>query len=144
MTSTDYILGGFIITYNRPEILRQTILKVLAQSRPPDILVIAVNGNAAKTEEVLTQLGDSRIRHYPLRENRGPARGASRAIGRLLEYRCDYIYWGDDGNPPPEHNIFEQLITILREHSEIGGTGTAGTLWDWQRGKSKRIPDSEL
>ena len=54
-------LGGFIITYNRPEILGDTITKVFAQSFPPEILWIVDNSEGLETYHLISSLEDSRI-----------------------------------------------------------------------------------
>jgi GT2 family glycosyltransferase len=132
-------LGGFIITYNRPEILRDTILKVFAQSLPPAFLWIIDNSEGLETEHLVATMGDSRIRIYRMGYNAGPAGGA--AVGlKLCELDgADWIYWGDDNDPPFREDCFERLLSIRDEHPFCGILGAVGQFFDRRRGVIKRV-----
>lgn len=138
------LFGGFIITFNRPQILKETILHLRRQTRPLDLLLIADNGNAEETRAVLAEIGETGIHHHIFGDNIGPAGAAAFSLRWLAEQGCDFIYWGDDDNPPQSPDILERSLSLLQAQNKPAGVGIAGTLWDWTKGKVAPIPDSDL
>ena len=70
--------GGFIITYNRPELLIQTINSVFQQTFPPELLWIIDNSDNVDTEFRFKNFEDKRVRYFRMGYNAGPAGGAKK------------------------------------------------------------------
>jgi GT2 family glycosyltransferase len=133
-------LGGFIITYNRPEVLRDTILKVFAQSLPPAFLWIIDNSEGLGTDHLIATMGDSRIRIYRMGYNAGPAGAAAVGLKLCAEDGAEWIFWGDDNDPPFRVDCFERLLAVRDENPFCGILGAVGQFFDRKKGVIKRVP----
>ncbi|TAE20248.1 MAG: glycosyltransferase, partial [Bacteroidetes bacterium] len=92
-------LAGFIITYNRVNILPDTVEKILAQSFPPEKLLIVDNSEGTETEEWVKTVPHLPLHYYRVGYNSGPAGGAAIGLQKLAEEGYEWIYWGDDNDP---------------------------------------------
>ena len=131
--------GGFIITYNRPEILKETISQVFAQTFPPDVLWVIDNSENLDTDYLIASLLDSRIKYYQMGYNAGPAGAAVKGLELCAEDGLDWIYWGDDNDPPFRLDCFERLLAIKEKHPFCGVIGAVGQFFDRKKGVIKRI-----
>jgi glycosyltransferase involved in cell wall biosynthesis len=52
---------GFIMTYNRTDILEETINTVLSQTYPPEKILIVDNGDDDKTKRLIESLNSYKI-----------------------------------------------------------------------------------
>lgn len=68
--------AGFIITYNRPKVLHETILKIFSQSYPPGKIWIIDNSEDFNTQALIDQINDDRLIYYRVGFNSGPAGAA--------------------------------------------------------------------
>jgi rhamnopyranosyl-N-acetylglucosaminyl-diphospho-decaprenol beta-1,3/1,4-galactofuranosyltransferase len=93
-----------IVTHNRCQLLLRCIDHVLAQSRPPDHLVVINNGSTDNTEAELS----GRQVHCITQDNVGSAGGWHRAITHGLDNGFDWIWLMDDDGYP-EHKALELL-----------------------------------
>lgn len=132
-------LGGFIITYNRSEILRETISKVFAQSFPPEQIWIIDNSEDDATLSMIISLQDGRIKYFKMGFNAGPAGGAAKGLELCFKDGFDWIYWGDDNDPPFRNDCFERLLAIRNENPYCGILGVVGHFFDRKKGEIKRI-----
>lgn len=132
-------LGGFIITYNRSEILMDTIAKVFAQSYPPEFLWIIDNSENLETDHAIATLMDPRLRYHRMGYNAGPAGAAATGLKLCSNDGADWIFWGDDNDPPFRFDCFERLLAIRNEHPFCGVIGTVGHFFDRRKGVIKRI-----
>ena len=132
-------LGGFIITYHRPEVLLQTIDSVFSQSHPPDFLWIIDNSDNLETDLAIAGLLDSRIKYLRMGYNAGPAGAAAKGLELCTKDGADWIYWGDDNDPPFRSDCFEKLLSISDEHPFCGVLGAVGHFFDRKKGVIKRI-----
>ena len=116
------VIGNLVTTiipaYNRPEMLRQAVESVLAQTWRPIEIIIADDGSTDETQEV----GKSYERTHPgviryvWNPNRGP--GPARESGRQLA-RGEFIqYLDSDDTLWPRK--FEVQIAALRGHPGCG------------------------
>ncbi|MFC3880923.1 glycosyltransferase [Algoriphagus namhaensis] len=131
--------GGFIITYNRPEILLQTIDQIFAQTYPPELLWIIDNSEGLITDHLIASLLDSRIKFYRMGYNSGPAGAAAKGLELCGKEGLDWIYWGDDNDPPFRNDCFERLLAIREVNPFVGVLGTVGQFFDRKKGVIKRI-----
>ncbi|MBB6327824.1 GT2 family glycosyltransferase [Algoriphagus iocasae] len=131
--------GGFIITYNRPEILRDTISKIFAQTYPPEVLWVIDNSESLATDYAIASLQDSRIRYYRMGYNAGPAGAAAKGLEICGKEGLDWIYWGDDNDPPFRVDCFERLLDRIDVNPFVGVIGAMGQFFDRKKGVVKRI-----
>ena len=99
-----------IVTYNRSKLLERCIDHVLAQTRPPDALIVINNSSTDDTEEMLKRKGVD----YITQANVGGAGGFARAIAYALEQDFDAVWlMDDDGYPNP--TALEHLTDAWRD-----------------------------
>ncbi len=132
-------LGGFIITYNRPKILLETIRKLFDQSFPPELLWIVDNSENLETDHAIAGLLDPRIKYYRMGYNAGPAGAAKKGLELCGAEDLDWIYWGDDNDPPFFEDTFEKLLSIQDANPYCGIIGSVGHFFDRKKGVIKRI-----
>ncbi len=139
--------AGFIITYNRPVKLTETIEKVLSQTYSPEKLWIIDNSDNEDTERKINTLTYENVIYHKVGYNAGPAGAAKIGLCLAAEEGVDWIYWGDDDDPPVFPNVFERLFNIIRLESasyKIGQIGIVGQYFDEKRGLLVRISDKQL
>ena len=131
--------GGFIITYNRSEIILQTIHEIFAQSLPPELLWIIDNSDSLETDQAIASTFDSRLKYYRMGYNSGPAGAAVKGLELCGFEGLDWIYWGDDNDPPEEQDCFERLLANRIENPYCGVIGSVGQFFDRNKGVIKRV-----
>lgn len=139
--------AGFIITYNRPDILKGSIEKTFAQTFPPEKIWIIDNSEGSETKDLIQSL-----EHYPLAYihmgyNAGPAGAAAKGLELVAADGYDWIYWGDDDDPPPTLDTFERLFDSLTKSAfsnQIGQLGIVGQQFDSKWGLIVRTSDQAL
>jgi glycosyltransferase involved in cell wall biosynthesis len=138
-------VGAFVMTYMRPAVLKETLTRLLSQTRPPDVILIVDNEGCQATAQVGEQLGDPRVTYQCMPDNRGPAGAAAVGLQRLSQEGCDWIYWGDDNDPPAFPDDLGRLVTIAAAATEdVPAVGIGGCLFNWTTGESERLLDSTL
>jgi GT2 family glycosyltransferase len=137
--------GAFVITFHRASILRETLKTILNQTRRPDVVLVVDNGNSVRTQEVVKEFARDNVVYYPLDKNLGPAGASAEALRWLRREGYEWVYWGDDDNPPNTADTLERLAAIASSQGkDVGGIGAVGSLFDWEKGELRRIPDEEL
>lgn len=137
--------ASFVTTFNRPERLRRTLEITLAQSRPPDLLLVIDNGDPGVAEPVVAEFTGPGVAFHSMGENTGPAGAAAYGLGRLAAEGYDWIGWGDDDTPPKTGDTFERLLRLAADGpGDLGGVGAVGARFDWHRGELVRLADLEL
>lgn len=132
-------LGAFIITYHRPQILLNTIKVVFSQTYPPDFIWIIDNSEDLETDHAVASLLNSRIRYYRMGYNGGPAGAAAKGLELCAKEGVDWIYWGDDNDPPFRQDCFERLLLIKDVNPFVGVLGCVGQFFDRKKGVIKRV-----
>lgn len=132
-------LGGFIITYHRPAILKETIKQIFDQTFPPAFLWVIDNSENMETDVLVASLLDSRIKYHRMGYNSGPAGAAARGLELCVADGADWVYWGDDNDPPFRNDCFERLLAIRDENPYCGVLGAVGHFFDRKKGVIKRI-----
>src|SRR5687768_7215833 len=92
--------AGFIMTYERSDLLLSTIKTIFDQTISPKKLLIIDNSKSDKTEILIKQLNDPRVFYHKQGYNSGPAGAARTGLQILAAEGYDWIYWGDDDDPP--------------------------------------------
>lgn len=137
-------LGGFIITYNRPQTLLDTIQKVFEQTVSPELLYIIDNSDNLETDHSIAGLLDPRIKYHQMGYNAGPAGAAKKGLELCANEGLDWIYWGDDNDPPQHSDTFEKLLAIKDDNPYCGVLGAVGHFFDYKKGEIKRIQSKLL
>ncbi len=132
-------LGAFVITYNRPDILLVTIQVIFGQTHPPDFLWVIDNSENLETDHAIARLLDPRVRCYRMGYNAGPAGGAAKGLELCTRDGADWIFWGDDNDPPFRQDCFERLLAIRDINPFCGVLGAVGHFFDRKKGIIKRI-----
>lgn len=128
--------AAFIITYKRPEILKNTITNLLSQQYPPSEILIVDNSPDRLTEELIAKLDNPKITYFRVGHNSGPAGGSKLGLKILANKGYKWIYWGDDNNPPRDESVFRRMfecLSILENgKNKIGAlSGKGGKLNDF-------------
>ena len=149
MSDGNGLFAGFVMTYRRPKILARTLEALLGQTRVPELLLVVDNAASPATEEVVAGCQTDRVVYHPMAENLGPAGAAKTALQRLTRLGFDWIYWGDDDDPPRMPDDLETLLGFAREgkfqpDSRLAGVALSGVRWNWSTGAPQRIQDREL
>ena len=136
--------GAFIMTYERETILIDTIDKVLSQTFPPEKILIVDNSATQKTAELMLTLHNPKVVYHKVGYNSGPAGAAAIGLQLLAAEGYDWIYWGDDDDPPIFENTFEILIKTALSDPKCGCVGVVGQFFNKKTGFVKRVPDAML
>lgn len=138
-------LGAFVMTRNRPHFLMKTLQLLSSQSRPPDHILVIDNGPSEQTAAIVSAFSPSLVGYHAMHENVGPAGAAAYALERLSEEKYDWIYWGDDDDPPASSDTIERLMKVAETaDANVGAVGAVGSKWDWDKGEIRRLPDHLL
>lgn len=95
-----------IPTYNRADIIKNSIQSILNQSYTKYELIIVDDGSADNTKAVISEINDSRVRYIKMPENRGA--GAARNEG-VKQARYDYIAFQDSDDYWKEEKLGKQM-----------------------------------
>lgn len=140
--------AAFIMTYERPGIIVATIEELLKQSFPPEYLLVIDNSLSHDTEEILKPMRSLSIGYYRVGENRGPAGAARIGLQKLSGMGFQWVFWGDDDNPPRDRNMLSHLfgkIHILEENGvNIGVYGGKGGKFNPLTGRIRTLANKEL
>lgn len=131
--------GGFVITYNRPDVLQVTLDKLFTQTCPPEIIWVIDNSENLETDHAIASLLDSRIKYFRMGHNAGPAGAAAMGLKLCFEEGLDWILWADDNDPPFFPDTFEKLLAIRDENPFCGIIGSVGHFFDRKKGVIKRV-----
>jgi glycosyltransferase involved in cell wall biosynthesis len=134
--------AAFIMTYERPTILHETIGRLLEQTLRPEKILVVDNSISYETEGLIKDLNDPAIEYFRVGYNSGPAGAAKRGLQRLVEEGYDWIHWADDDDPARFNDAFE--ILLKQTTPDIGVIGAVGSLFDWRTGLKKRYRDDQL
>lgn len=136
-------LGAFVVTYRRPDHLRETIRVLFAQSRPPDLVLVVDNANSEETRNLAMGWVGGRVVYEAPGSNLGSAGGTEYGFRRMAAMGFDLIYCGDDDDPPRTSDTLERVVEAI-ETSGADGSGAVGHRWSWKTGRLDRLKDEEL
>lgn len=144
----DTRLGAFIMTYNRPAILLDTIEKLLSQSKPPEYILVVDNSPGEETERAVRSLNNRQVDYHRMGYNAGPAGAADVGLKRVADMGFDWVFWGDDDDPPPNRESIERVLCIIEKYElnpqDIGVMGMIGGRLNRRTGRTANFANKEL
>jgi GT2 family glycosyltransferase len=136
--------AAFIVTYNRAEILMDTIQKILTQTLPPEKIIVVDNGTTDETRLKLAEFFPQ-VGYIKMSYNAGPAGGNSVGLETLAKEGYQWIFQGDDNDPPPTPDTFEKLVNLGDSYGEkCGQVGMVGSRFNKYTGLLQRPTNEEL
>lgn len=146
--NSSFSFAAFIMTYERPAILRNTIDALFSQTLPPEKILIVDNSESEDTRAMISELNYPGVDYYRVGYNSGPAGAAKIGLQKLVAEGYQWIYWGDDDNPPPESDVFEVLLKngseLIDNGIKLGAIGASGSLFNKFSGKLQRLKNKDL
>ncbi|MFC4873594.1 glycosyltransferase [Negadavirga shengliensis] len=136
--------AGFIITYQRPDVLLETVSRVFSQTVPPERLWIIDNSEDDRTQIAVRDSKDPRLEYVRVGYNGGPALGARMGLELTAKAGYRWIYWGDDNDPPGYQDTFEKLVKLGEKRPQCGVLGAVGQYFDRKNGQVRRVPSEVL
>lgn len=137
--------AAFIMTYERPGILKATIESLLEQSYPPQKILVVDNSESFETQQLVEAYKCPDIVYLRMGYNSGPAGAAKVGLETLAAEGFQWIYWGDDDNPPDFPDSIEQLVRIIHQSGrKLGIVGAVGQYFSTLKGEVHRVPDAVL
>ena len=136
--------AGFIMTYERETILNDTIQAIFSQTLSPEKILIVDNSATHKTEELIKTLNNPKVIYHRVGYNSGPAGAAAIGLQILANEGYDWIYWGDDDDPPVFNTTFEILLKTALTDLKCGCVGVVGQFFNRKSGFIKRVLDEQL
>lgn len=136
--------AAFVVTFNRAEILMDTIDKILTQTMPPEKLLVVDNGSTDETKKKLDELYPQ-VAYLRMGYNAGPAGGDKVGLEILAKEGYEWIFWGDDNDPPPTPDTFEKLVKLAESYDgKCGQVGMVGSRFNKFTGLLQRASTEEL
>lgn len=142
-----------MVTYNRFDVLLQSIRAITEQTRPVDYFVIADNCSTDGTVSKLTEL-DIQTDIVELKDNLGYAEGLFEGMQfALSKYRDIDLFWLMDDDSHPKQDTLSNLLNIKNKfpfQGLISVTGFIDTIWKGPvrfsnyKSKNARVKNSEL
>ena len=106
-------VAALVVTYNRPEDLRQCVAALMAQTLPPTMILVLDNAGPVPAKEILNPSETLKILRLPI--NLGGAGGFSAGLAEILKQDHEAIDWiwllDDDAIPEPQ--ALSRLIESL-------------------------------
>src|SRR5690348_13103165 len=94
-------ISAGVLTYNRKETLSRCLHAIVAQSEPPDEIIVLDNGSTDATCEFLKSSGLlPHVVLYSNSQNTGPAAGIEALLRLAIERGSDWIWFMDDDTIP--------------------------------------------
>lgn len=121
--------AAVVVTYNRKELLRTTINKLLAQEEAScDILIINNASNDGTEEMIKDEFWQDNILYFNTGVNLGGAGGFEFGVGRAVELGYEYV-WIMDDDTWPNKNALVELIKADRKLNGNWGFLSSASYW---------------
>lgn len=119
-------LGAFVISFERNDYIISTLDNINSQTCSPFSIVVIDNSFSQSIYNVIHDSDFSNIEYLKIGLNLGPAGASKIGLEKLTSEGFDWIYWGDDDDPPTDPYTFERLLSIARENPNSGIIGKIG------------------
>lgn len=144
----SYKFAAFVMTYERPEVALQTVKKLLDQSLPPEKILVVDNSDTDRTEDVFNCNTHGSISYFRVGNNSGPAGAACYGLKILADEGFDWIYWGDDDDPPKANSNFKELFEVLERaqaaYDDVGIVGKGAGKFNRLTSRTSSFMNREL
>lgn len=138
----------FVITYERPQALLNSLKKISSQTCVPTYILILDNSVTDKTEKIVQPFLNEKVRYLKIGYNSGPAGAAKKGLKALSDIGFDYLFWSDDDNPPRNSTFFAELLDgankLESEGEKWGIVGGKGGRLNYQTGRISSLSNNEL
>ena len=114
--------AAFIMTYERPDEVGIMLHKLKDQTYPPQKILVVDNSSTSRTADVVNSLAYPNVDYFRVGYNSGPAGAAHLGLKRLTAEGYEWIYWGDDDDPPENRNDFEEIFKVIERASHTYDT----------------------
>lgn len=127
-------ISAVIPTFRRPELICRAVRSALEQSRPPEEIIVVVDGRDPATIDALQSLHDPRIRPIMPDQHLGNAAARNRGVS---EARSEWIAFLDDDDQWLPEKLRTQIATAEQMANPypviacrmIARTGKADLIW---------------
>ncbi|PZX47639.1 glycosyltransferase [Algoriphagus chordae] len=137
-------IGSFIITFERTTHIKETIRTIQSQTLRCTTILVVDNSISQQISETIAGVLDEKTTICALGQNLGPAGAAKIGLQKLADEGYDWIYWGDDDDPPADELVFERLLNLTKKYPEAGAVGLGGGKFNRYTGRTKRLQNSDL
>ena len=135
---TDIRTHGVLVTFRRPEALRQHLERLAQQTRPLETLLVVDNDDDPDVADLIANhVSDTTdVRYLGLPGNPGPAGAIATAIKQTLQSHGDgWVVILDDDDPPPRNDTLEAMAastaSLVEADPRTGGVGLWGAGLRW-------------
>ena len=125
MTASTALVAAVIVTHDRREILRSTVHSLLAQSRPPDRIVVVDSGSPDGADDGVLELSPM-IDLVAVADNIGVAGGLAVGIRRAAETIDAAWSWLLDDDSPVGPESLERSLAAAAGIDDLGILGNRG------------------
>lgn len=144
----NYKFAAFVMTYERSNLILDSIEKLKSQVFPPEIVLIIDNSESNLSKDLILEQGFNDVIYHQMGYNSGPAGAAAYGLKELARLGYDWIYWGDDDNPPRDENVFSDLFSgieeLLNNRVRLGIIGEKGGKFNSITGRIRSLSNPEL
>lgn len=144
----NYKFAAFVMTYERSAIILDTIKKLQSQTFPPEVILIVDNSASNLTKDLIQDQAFQDVIYHQVGYNSGPAGAAYYGLKELTRSGYDWIYWGDDDNPPRNRHVIEDLFSgigyLAQRNFKLGVIGEKGGKFNLNTGRIRSLSNSEL
>lgn len=118
------VIVAVVVTYNRAELLRECLVALASQTRPPDSVLVIDNASTDDTRELLADWMPGRLqaaRAIRLNHNAGGAGGFAEGLRLALAGGADWVWMMDD-DAEPHPGALAELAAVAIEPSNVYGS----------------------
>lgn len=120
-------IAAIVVTYNRKDMLKECISKILSQTQQCDIVIID-NASTDGTDKLVLELQTERIHYHRLPQNTGGAGGYFEGILWAMGHKYEY-FWLLDDDTFPEKTALEELVSASQTLENKYGFLSSVALW---------------
>lgn len=129
-------VAAVIVTYNRLELLKESLAALKSQTRQPDRVYVVNNCSTDGTAEYLAAVSDGNlVQPINLERNIGGAGGFSLGMKVAVESGYDYVWVMDDDTVPTSAALEKLLVAF----SAVDNVGFAVSKAVWTDGKPHKM-----
>jgi GT2 family glycosyltransferase/2-polyprenyl-3-methyl-5-hydroxy-6-metoxy-1,4-benzoquinol methylase len=152
VTEPSTTVAAAIITYNRGNVLRQSLSALLNQTRPLDEIIVIDNASSDGTPEIVAEEFPS-VRLVRMQENTGAAGGFAAGIREAVERGYEWVWVFNDDDIPESHALETMLDAVgglpdrtgivgCARRSSDGNCHALGARWEHRHIPVERIDTS--